>query len=217
LKREESPLTDFVTEEEQIQQIKNWVKQYGMTVLAGIAIAFMITSGWRYWQNYKTRNLLHASAVYDEMLTVRAQGNVNATLTQANKLKTHYTNSPYAQMAAFMLARDAVLKKNYEEATTQLKWVMDKTSEISIRQIARLRLARVLIAEQKPEAALDLLKKTDDKTFAGLIDEVRGDAFLSMKNTAAAHDAYQLAVNELPNAEVARPTLQMKLDNLATS
>lgn len=213
----ECPLTDYLTEQEQVQLIKNWLKQYGLTIIVGIILAFSVTTGWRYWQNYKNKILTHASAIYDEMLTLRAQGNAAETAVQANKLLSHYPKTPYAQMAAFMLAREAVLKKNYDEANKQLNWVMDHTKDNSIHQIARLRIARILITEKKPDAAIDLLKTVDDANFNGLIDEVRGDAFLAMNNTASAKQAYQQALSELPNAEEIRPILQMKIDNLATS
>lgn len=212
----EPTLTEYMTEQEQIQQLKNWVKQYGVTIIAGILIALAVTSGWRYWQDYRNRILSHASSVYDEMLTLRAQGNSNGAIIQAKKLLTHYDNSPYAPMAALMLARDAVLKKNYPEAHTQLQWVIHHSKDKAIREIARLRIARLLIAEKKPQEALDFLKKVEDKNFNGLIDEIRGDAFISMNDTASARSAYQLALEELPNAEVTRPILQMKYDNLAT-
>lgn len=100
-----------MTEQEQIQQIKNWAKQYGPTIIAGILLALVITSGWRYWQNYRNKILTHASSVYDEMLTLRAQGNTAGTIVQAKKLLRNYNNTPYAQHAALMLARDAILKK----------------------------------------------------------------------------------------------------------
>lgn len=205
-----------MTEQEQIQQLKNWLKQYGPTILGGIALALAISTGWHYWQSYREKILTHASSVYDEMLTLRAQGNTTDALIQANKLFSHYQNTPYAQMAALMIARDAVLKKNYPEAITQLNWVIDHGSDASMRQIARLREARVLIAEKKPQDALDFLNKVEDKNFSGLIAEIRGDAYVAMNDSASARKYYQLALQELPNAEVNRPILQMKYDNLAT-
>lgn len=217
LARRSVPLTDYLTEQEQIQQLKNWIKQYGLTILAGILIALLITSGWHYWQNYKNKLLTHASGVYDEMLTARAQGNKEELRVQANKLLTHYPKTPYAQMAAFMIARDAVLKNNYPEAINQLNWVIQHTSTHSIREIAKLRIARILITQKKPQEAIDLLNKIDDKNFIGLIQEVRGDAFLSMNDLNSARKSYELAMKEIPNSEVTRPILQMKLDDLATT
>lgn len=209
-------MTEYLTEQEQIQLLKNWLKQYGPAIIMGFILATLITGGWRYWQYYRNKTLLHASAVYDEMLTARAQNNSAETTTQAEKLRSHYAHTPYAHMAAFMLARDAVLKKNYPIATDQLDWVIDHGNNRAIRQIARLREARIFITEQKPKEALSLLKKINDPTFVGLIDEIRGDAYLALTDPTAARDAYKKALTELPNAEITRPILQMKLDNLAT-
>jgi len=208
-------LTEYLTEQEQIQQLKNWIKQYGLTVLAGIVLALFISSGWRYWQTYRNKILSHASVIYDEMLTLRAQNNVEGASVQAKKLLSHYPKTPYAAMAALMLARQAVFNKNNAEATTQLNWVLDHSQDSALREVTRIRLARLLIAEMKSKAALDLLEKVDDKSFIGLVDEVRGDALLNEKDTKAARNAYHLALSEIPNAEINRPILQMKYDNLA--
>lgn len=209
-------MTDYLTEQEQVQQLKNWVKQYGFTVLFGIIIALLATSGWRYWQNYRNQILQHASILYDDMVIQRAQTNDKDAIAKANKLLTDYKNTPYADMAALMLGRYAALKKDYIEAAKQFNWVIEHSKNASIREIGRIRLARVMITEKKSEAALSLLDTIDDNTFIGLIDEVRGDAYLSQKDSSAARNSYQLALQELPNAEVNRPLLAMKLDNLAT-
>jgi predicted negative regulator of RcsB-dependent stress response len=207
-------LTEYLTEQEQIQQLKTWLKQYGLTVVLGIALALIMTASWRYWQNYQNKIRMHASNVYDEMLSLRAQNNENGAIVQAQKLLTHYRKTPYADMASLLLARDAVLKKEYPEAIKQLNWVIDHSKNPSITEIARIRTARILLAEQKPDAALDLLEKMDDKNYLGLIDEVRGDAYLIKQDLSSAREAYQHALQELPNAEVARPILQMKYANL---
>lgn len=208
-------MTDYLTEEEQIELLKNWVKQYSLVILAGVILAFISISGWRYWQQRQTRILTHASSVYDEMLTKRAQNDASATQVQAQKLFNHYEQTVYGKMAAFMLARNAIAMKNYTEAETQLNWIIKHSNVKAFRQIARLRLARLFIAEKKPEASIQLLKTVDDAKFNGLTDEIRGDAYLALKDTAKASEAYQQALTELPNAEAIRPLLQMKFDNLA--
>ncbi len=210
-------MTEYLTEQEQIELLKQWIKQYSLVILAGLAISLVTITGWRYWQARQQRILNHASSVYDEMLTARAQNNPANTQLQSTKLFTHYSGTTYAQIAALMLARDAVYEKNYTEAEKQLNWVIDHGGAPSYRQVARIRLARVLINENKPDDSLDILKKVEDKSFNGLIDEVRGDAWLAKHDAAKAREAYQQALNELPNAEVIRPILQMKFDNLAPS
>lgn len=210
-------MTEYLTEQEQIQQLKTWVKQYGPTIVLGIVLALIMTTGWRYWQNYQNKILTHASSVYDEMLALRAQNNEDGAIVQAKKLLEHYRKTPYADMASLLLARDAVLKNDYPEAIKQLDWVIDHSKNSSMREIARIRIARILITEQKADEALALLKKINNKNYMGLIDEVRGDAYLIKQDPEAARKAYQLALQELPNAEVTRPILEMKYANLATA
>lgn len=210
-------MTDYMTEQEQVEILKNWIKQYSLVILMGVVIAAITITGWRYWQQRQAKILSHASAVYDEMLTKRAQNDPGATLVQAKKLFSHYPQTTYGQIAAFMLARDAITLKNYEEAEKHLNWVLSHNKTPSIKQIARIRLARVLITEQKFEQAIKVLEKIEDKNFNGLTDEVRGDAYLGMKKLDMARQSYQQALADLPNAEVIRPLLQMKYDNLATT
>lgn len=205
----------YLTEQEQIQQLKNWLKQYGSTILAGILLALAVTSGWHYWQNHRNQMLLRASHIYDVMLTSRAQNNIEDATAQAKQLVYEYPKTPYAQMAAFLLAQDLVSKRDFTEAAEKLQWVIDHSNNNAIQQIARIRKARALIADQKPDAALEFLQKTSDALFIGLIDEVRGDAYLAKNNQKTAREAYGRALEELPDSESERPILQMKYDDLA--
>ncbi|OGT39499.1 MAG: hypothetical protein A3F12_03040 [Gammaproteobacteria bacterium RIFCSPHIGHO2_12_FULL_38_14] len=209
-------MTDYLTEQEQIELLKNWIKQYSAVIIAGVLLAILGITGWRYFQSRETKMLTHASAVYDEMLTKRAQNNIQETLVQANKLFTHYSNTSYSQLAAFMLARDAALNNQTQEAQKYLSWIMKHSNIPSFRQIARIRLARILITAQKPDEALRLLKKQDDKSFNSLINEIKGDAYFAQGNIAMAKLSYKNALDNLPNAEATRPILQMKYDNLST-
>jgi predicted negative regulator of RcsB-dependent stress response len=210
-------LTEYLTEQEQIQQLKSWVKQYGLTVLLGILVAVLITSAWQYWQSYRYRILTHASAVYDEMLTMRAQNNAHETVVQANKLITHYPRTPYAIMAALVLSRNAVIHNNYPEAIKQLNWAKNHSHSTAVQEIARVRIARILIAQKNYDSALSTLNTIDNPNYIGMVDEVRGDAYLAKQDTVTARQFYQLALQELPNADVSRPILQMKLANIPIS
>ncbi len=212
---EDKPLTEYLTEQEQVELLKKWIKQYSIVILAGVLLAVAAITGWRFWQDRQAKIYAHASGVYDEMLSMRAQNNQEQTLVQANKLFSHYNHTVYGQMAALMLARSATSKNDYPEAQKQLQWVMDNSDNASMQQIARLRLARLLITMNKPDESIKLLDTVNDEAFAGLIEEVKGDAYLAKKDIASARDAYALALKDLPHADVIRPLLQMKYDNLA--
>ncbi len=210
-------MTEYMTEQEQIEIIKNWIKQYSLVILAGMAIAIVGIMGWRYWEQRQNNIISHASSIYDEMLTMRAQNNAEGTRKQAKKLFSRYPDLTYAHIAALMLAREAVFKKDYVEAEKKLRFVIDESDVPALRQIARIRLARLMIINHAPEASLKLLKKVDDKSFDGMANEVRGDAYLALNDPVLARQAYQQALADLPNAEVIRPLLEMKFDNLSTT
>lgn len=207
-------MTDYLTEQEQIDAIKKWLKQYSGVIISGIILALLITTGIRYWQDRQARIASHASAIYDELISLRSQNDQPGTLAQATKLYKHYPQLVYGQMAALMLARNAAATEHYQEARTLLNWTIDKTKIASIKQIAKLRLARLDLAEKKPQAALNDIAKMEDKAFKGLIEEVQGDAYLALNDPKKARQFYQLALTDLPNAQTARPLLQMKFDNL---
>ena len=46
-------MTEYLTEQEQIEQLKTWIKQYGLTILFGIVIALVLSFSWHYWQQYR--------------------------------------------------------------------------------------------------------------------------------------------------------------------
>lgn len=207
-------MTEYLTEQEQIEQLKRWFRIYGIPALIGIVAGIIIFYGWNHYQNARLRVLSHASGVYDEMLNSRAHHQQPGTVTQAQKLLNHYAATPYGALAALMLAEEAISQHNYPEALKQLSWTLDHSHTAAIRQIARLRIARIHIENQQPEEALQWLAKIDDPSFMGLIDEIRGDAYLAMHRQVDAQEAYKKALQELPNAEEIRPLLEMKLDNL---
>lgn len=207
-------MTDYLTEQEQVELLKNWIKQYGPVVLAGFLIAAVAITGWRYWQQHQNNLLSHASASYDEMLTMRAQNNAVATRIQADKLLAKYPKTPYGNMAALIQARAAVSEAKIQEAKKQLTFAITHDHSKAIQQIARIRLARLWLFENKPDESLETLKTVSDTAFNGLINEVRGDAYLAKKDTVNAKNAYAQALKDLPNANTVRPLLQMKHDNL---
>lgn len=210
-------MSDYLTEEEQVELLKSWAKQYGLVILSGIAIAIVLMTGWRYWKERQHRILSQASAQFDVMLTTRAQNDIESTDKEAKQIIKKYPKTIYSEVAALMIARNAVMQKNYGLAKEKLQSVIAQSHSSSLRQIARLRLARVILAENKPEKALEALNKVDNKTFQSLINEVRGDIYLSMNKAKQAREHYKLALNEQSEAESLRPVLQMKYDNLATN
>ncbi|MDX1901505.1 MAG: tetratricopeptide repeat protein [Gammaproteobacteria bacterium] len=210
-------MTEYLTEQEQLQQLVNWVKQYGPSILLGLLLAIVGTYAWHYWQNRQNDVLMRASNLYDTMLSAASVDNSTETVKQAKMLINQFPKTPYAQMAAFMLANEAISQHNLAEAKKHLQSVMTNAKDPGMRNIARIRLARLLIADHQPQVALKILDTFEnDNAFSPLANEIRGDAALALHRIDDARKDYAAALKNIPNAESTRPILQLKYNDLAT-
>ena len=205
----------YLTEAEQIEQIKQWWKKNGTMIVISIVVALLASFGWRYWEYRHERSLTKASVIYERLLNSLANNENDNMEIQADRLMDHYRHTPYAEVAALMLARQAVYNNDLATAESNLKWVMKHGDNKALRQLARIRAARVLLAENKPSEALELLQKVDDPSYLSSTQSVLGDIYLSLGKTDEARKSYSQAITATPGIEVMQPLLQMKLDNLS--
>lgn len=205
----------YANEAEQVEHIKKLWQEYGIAIVIGVLIALIAGFGWRYLQQRHEHTLEHASMRYEQLLTNVVNGNSGAVENQADRLMTRYPRTPYAEFAALQLARQDVYQNKLADAETRLQWVMKNGDTKALREVARIRAARVLVAQNKPKDALDLLNTSDDTAYDAAAWDVKGDALLLTGQAADARDAYQHALQAFPGFEVIQPMLQMKIDNLA--
>lgn len=206
----------YESDAEQIEQLKRIWREYGIAIVAGIFLAVIVGLIWRVYQHRYEHMLEHASMRYEQLLTNVVNGNTAAVAEEANRLITRYPKTPYAALAALQLARQDVYIANLQDAEAKLRWVIKSGNTPALREIARIRLARVLVEEKQPDQALSLLNTNPDAPFAAATWEVKGDALLTLGKTADAKIAYNNALKAFPGVEVIRPLLQMKVDDLAS-
>ncbi len=204
----------YVNEAEQVEQLKKWVNEYGASLIVGVFLALVIGFGWRFWQQRQEQQLEHASVRYEQLLTNVVNGNTTAVESQALRLMTRYPHTPYAQLAALQLARQQVYQDDYSGAQTQLTWVMKHGNNPALREVARLRVARLQLAQNKTEDALTTLDKIEDKSYLPAINIAKGDVLLALGKTTEAAQAYQAAMTAFPGLDEMQPILSMKIDNL---
>jgi predicted negative regulator of RcsB-dependent stress response len=207
----------YMTEEEQIEKIKEFLKQYGFTIFLAIVIALGGSYVFRYWQQHKERAYQEASMHYETLMGSLSNNEYEASKLRTQKLIERFPNTPYAKMAALVLAKEEVYVKRYSEALKHLQWVMDHAEDAAMQQIARLRAARILLGENKPNETLSLLSKVTDAFYLPVIEGIRGDAYVMMKQHQKAAMAYGNALKRLPPADGTRHLLQMKLADLPAS
>ena len=199
-----------VSDKEQIEIVKSWWKEYGYYILFSIVVFMSANFGWRYWQQYSHSRLESASVIYTQMLTAIERQKKEELKLFGEKLIKNYSSSPYASLAAFILAKDAVVSGNLKIAEDKLRFAIKNSSSKTLRQLARIRAARVLIALGKSHEAVDLLTPVDDKGYDAEVSEAFGDALLALGKVDEAEKAYRKA-QHLSVDRAQSPLLKMKL------
>ena len=103
------------TEEEQIEAIKNWIEENGMSLVLTIVVVLGGTFGYRAWENSVRGTGEAASALYENLAqaTTSPSGVISDELeatarSLGEQLKEEHENSTYAFFAALHLAKLAV-------------------------------------------------------------------------------------------------------------
>lgn len=207
-------MSDYLTDEEQWQRIKTFWQRYGNWILMVILAVVVIILGWRWFEQRQVAQATEGSIIYQQLLVSLAEQNTDAMTAQANQLLQTLPKSIYAQLAALFLAREAVYNNDYETALGHLSDVLEQTKHKPFAQIARLRMARILSAQENYTQAQQVLATVEDAKYLPLIEEVRGDIWWALGDMLQARAAYEAALKQLPAANATRPALAMKLYNL---
>jgi predicted negative regulator of RcsB-dependent stress response len=207
----------YQTEDEQVQAIKDWWKENGRAVIAGLIIGIGAIAGYRYWTNYQTTQAEQASLIYAQVIASAANADNVRAFEQGKSLISDYSGTPYAALSALTLSKLALDNTDYSTAAAQLRWVIDNSSDDGLKHVARLRLARVFAAQDKPDLAISLLNETDTSGFTTLYQETRGDIFVQLGKTVEARDEYRKALEDLEMNPQRRRVLEMKMNDLAVA
>lgn len=199
-----------LTERDQIELLKSWWNKYGLIGIITIALSIGGNYAWNYYQSSHAEYAQNASVIYEQMNANLAKNNMTEFKTQGTYIVEHYKKAPYATLASFALSTQAIKEGKFDEAKKYLQFVIDNNKDKSLREIARLRQARVLLSEKAYNEALTIISKVDDKTFIPLIEEVRGDIYSSQGDSKKAKVAYKTALDALSTGS--NPILRMKYD-----
>jgi predicted negative regulator of RcsB-dependent stress response len=212
-----------LSEEEQLEVLKRWWKDYGKTVIITVVVAVAGYFAYTAWQDQKRQNAEDASEVYEQLVKL-VNTEPGKVMTDADKatashlakeLKDADSKSMYAHSAAFFLAKIAVQDNKLDVAADELKWVLSAKPDAATEQLARLRLARVLTAQQAYDDALAQLSPEPAAAYAAEYAEARGDILKLQGDLDAARTAYEKALATTdPQQQERYMLLQMKVDDL---
>lgn len=206
----------YMTEEEQLESIKKWWGKYGNIITICLSLVLLTVAGIRYMDYRHAKLTQEASNIYEKMITEFSNRQNKAVLSYANVLVNDYGRTVYADVAHMTRAKLHVAENRLGAAKEELQAVVKNTKMSALKQIAKIRIARLLAADQAYENALEQLSVVDDKAYLPVINELRGDIHSAKGQYKEAISAYKLAMDEVKSNGMANLFLEMKSNELAS-
>ncbi|WP_447529728.1 YfgM family protein [Vreelandella sp. TE19] len=211
-------MAELRSEEEQLDVIKRWWKENGTSLLAGAVIAAAGVFGWHAWQNYQEGQAAAASVRYQQLMTIsnapeQSTEQFETARSLVDEINDDHGGTLYAELALLIEARLAVDQNDLDGAREALERVADNASRDYVKSLARLRLARVEIAQGNPDRALSLLDEPMADSLAAQRLDARGDAYAALDDTDNARTAWQEAL-AADGQNQSLYGIQFKLDDL---
>jgi predicted negative regulator of RcsB-dependent stress response len=202
-------------EQEQVAELKAWWRQHGNLIVSVILAAALAFAGWQGWRWYGASQAAQAAAVFEALAKAAQAGDAKALRDSAGTLIESYPRTLYASMGALVAARFHFDRNDSKSAKAQLEWVVERAPSEDFRDIARLRLAAVLLDEKAYDEALKVLDAGHSAAYDSQYAALRGDVLVAKNQPADARAAYQLALDKAgKEASAFRESVRMRLEAL---
>ncbi len=187
-------MDEYLSEQEQWEAVKRWLRDNGPWIVAGIVVGAAAIGGWQ-WRNAHIDKVNgEASAKYEQLLSALSRHDQSSTLATLGELERDFGSTPYVDQARLAVARLYVENNQLDKATQELESVIQHSKDKQLALVARMRLARVQIAQQKPDDALATLNNAGDPgAFGPRFHEIRGDADAAKGDKSGALAEYRAA------------------------
>lgn len=207
----------FLTQEEQDERAKRWLRENGPAILIGIALGLAGIYGYDEYRIHQIKQAERGAAAFAELVEIDASSDVSDISALADEIKSNYGGTPYAPKAALLKA-EQLSATDLDGALAELDWVLSNADERPVWHAANIRKAKILLAKGDPAAALELAQVSDLEGLASHYYEVRADALAAQGQVDAARTAYDDAVAALsPSDSAYARILQLKRSRLASA
>jgi predicted negative regulator of RcsB-dependent stress response len=183
-------------EQEQLAELKAWWKQHGTRITAVVLAVAVGFAGWVAFRSYSQSQAMEASVLYDAVSKAAQANDAKALRDASGTLVENFPGTAYAPMGALLAARYYFERNDLKNAKAQLQWVVERASSDDFKDLARLRLAAVLLDEKAYDEALALLEKKPAAAYEAQYAALRGDILVAKNQAAEARAAYKLALEK---------------------
>lgn len=202
-------------DQEQLAELKAWWKQHGTLIVSVILAAAVAFAGWQGWRWHQANQAAEAGALFDTLAKSAQSGEAKAVRDAGGALIENYPRTLYATMGALTSARFYFDRNDLKSAKAQLQWVVEHSRFEELRDLARLRLAAVLLDEKAYDEALQRLDAPHASAYDAHYAALKGDVLVAANQPAKARAAYLVALEKVGRQDGAfRDSVRMRLEAL---
>lgn len=201
-------------EQEQLDAIKSWWSQYGNYIVAAVVTVALAVAAYQGWRYYRSSQAVGAATLYGQLDQAAGANDAKRVRDIAGQIVDRYGSTVYGGLAAMAAAKAAFTTGDLEAAEKHLRWAAEHAQSAEQRDIARLRLAGVLLDQKKPDEALKALEKKPVDAYVALYADLRGDVLAAQGKPADAAAAYRAALEKSEPDSAYRQLVEIKLDAL---
>jgi len=202
----------YDTEEEQVEALKRWWKENSTSTIVGLVMGIVIILGWNYWQDHKKAQAAQASLSYSKLLKALDENKNDSVEKLSERIQEQFKGTEYAAFSGLFQAKVKSQQGDFAAAKQILKTIAAEPNK-QLSNIARIRLARLMLATGEYEQGLQVINEVDAKeaaSYSANYDELVGDLYVALDRLDEARTSYQ---NALRNGQPS-PLLQFKIDDL---
>ncbi len=201
-------------EQEQVEELKAWWKQHGLYVLAGVSAFVIGVAGWKAWGYWGQKQSTEASLLFERAMQATASNDLKAAKELSGRIMENHGRTGYAAPAAWLAGKTNYATGDLKSAQAQYQFALEHAKDAGLEQMARLRLASILLDQKNYAEALKQLEGAHDPAFDALFANLKGDVLLAQGNSAAANAAYKEALAKLEAKSPLKAVVEMKLDGI---
>ena len=201
-------------EQEQLDQLKHFWKQYGNFITWGLIVILGAVASWNGYHAWQRSQAAQAGAMFDEAEKVVRGADVQRAERAFNDMKERFSKAAYTQQAGLLVAKMTYEAGKVDTAKSTLNWLVENAADKGYASIARLRLSALLLDAKSYDEAVKVLSMGISDEFSALADDRRGDIYTLQGKKAEAKAEYQRAFKGLDEQSEYRRLVVVKLNSL---
>lgn len=200
-----------IEEEQEINQLKDWWKENGKTIIVAFILGVGGMFGWRYWQAHQAEQITQASAQYDALI-YSAQQDEQAKKANIEQFVQANSKTAYAVFALLDEAKKETEKQDFAAAEVNLNQALTQSQDEVLTSIVALRLSAVQFQLGQLDNALTTLNQVKGESFNARKAILTGDIQIAKGDKVAAKNSFEQA--QQSGSQLEQQMAKMKLNNL---